>query len=263
LILDAGGLWDTNEMYGGPLAKTRRRPDDGWFGRGAWDWTISPTVLNNVTLSYNRRGNPERVLEAATDGAQVLGIKNLSTLGYPAVNWGGGPFVGLEQPGFQNVSFRADNGWGILDSVSFSKGRHFLKVGYDFRHNQQNRRQTPSSSFTFAARGTAIPNEAFSGNQTGYSFASYLLGIVDSAGLSDPVGLGGRRNYMAAFVQDDFKLSRNLTLNLGLRWEYQPPVYEVKDRLSSWNPNKIDPASGLPGAYDFAGDCGRFRSQLH
>jgi hypothetical protein len=130
-----------------------------------------------------------------------------------------------------------------------------LKVGYDFRHNQQNRRQTPSSSFTFAARGTAIPNEAFSGNQTGYSFASYLLGIVDSAGLTDPVGLGGRRNYMAVFVQDDFKVSRNLTLNLGLRWEYQPPVYEVKDRLSSWNPNKIDPASGLPGAYDFAGNC--------
>lgn len=255
LILDAGGLWDTNEIYGGPLAKTRRRPDDGWLSRGAWDWTLSPTILNNLTLSYNRRGNPERVLEADVDGAKVLGIANLSTLGYPAINWGGGPFVSLEQPGFQNVSFRADNGWGLLDSVSFSRGRHFLKAGFDFRHNQQNRRQTPSASFTFNARGTAIPNEPYSGNQIGYSFASYLLGIVDSAGLTDPVGLGGRRNYMALYLQDDFKFSRTLTFNIGLRWEYQPPVYEVADRLSSWNPDKIDPVSGLRGAYDFAGNC--------
>ena len=255
LILDAGGLWDTNEIYGGPLAKARRRPDDGWFGRGAWDWTVSPRVLHNLTLSYNRRGNPERVLEADFDGAKALGIKNLTSLGYPNINWGGGPFVSLESPGFQNVSFRADNGWGILDSVSFSRGRHFLKAGFDYRHNQQNRRQTPASSINFGARGTAIPNEAFSANQTGYAFASYLLGIVDSASLSDPVGLGGRRNYMAMYVHDDFKMTKNLTLNLGLRWEYQPPLYEAKDRLSSWNPSKIDPESGLPGAYDFAGSC--------
>ena len=255
LILDAGGLWDTREIYGGPLAKTRRRPDDGWLARGAWDWTVSPSVLNNLTLSFNRRGNPERILEADRDGAKELGIRGLTSLGYPNINWGGGPFVSLESPGFQNVSFRADNGWGILDSVSFSRGKHFLKVGVDFRHNQQNRRQTPSSSFNFSARGTAIPNEAFSANQTGYAFASYLLGIVDSASLSDPVGLGGRRNYMALYFHDDYKITSNLTLNLGLRWEYQPPVYEVKDRLSSWNPAKLDPESGLPGAYDFAGTC--------
>jgi len=255
LILDAGGLWDTRELYGGPLAKARRRPDDGWFARGAWDWTISPTVLNNLTLSYNRRGNPERVLLADLDGTKELGIKGLTTLGIPNINWGGGPFVSLENAGFQNVSFRADNGWGILNSISFSKGRHFLKAGIDGRHNQQNRRQTPSSSFTFAARGTAIPNEPYSGTQIGYAFASYLLGIVDNASLSDPVGLGGRRNYLAAFFQDDFKVNRRLTLNIGLRWEYQPPLYEVADRLSSWNPDTIDPVSGLKGGYDFAGNC--------
>ncbi len=255
LILDAGGLWDTRELYGGPLAKARRRPDDGGFARAAHDWTLSPRVLNNLTLAFNRRGNPERILEADTDGASLLGIRNLSSFGYPAVNWGGGPFVSLEQPGFMNYSFRADTGYGITDSVSFSSGRHFFKAGLDIRFNQQNRRQSPAGSFTFSARGTAIPNEAFSGNQTGYSFASYLLGIVDSASWSDPVGLGGRRRYYALFLQDDFKVSSRLTLNLGLRWEYQPPFFEAADRLSSWNPAKIDPQSGLAGAYDFAGDC--------
>ncbi|MBC7926325.1 MAG: TonB-dependent receptor [Bryobacteraceae bacterium] len=255
LILDAGGLWNTNELYGGPLAKARRRPDFGWFSRISHDWTATPGVLNNLILSYNRRGNPEKVLEAETNGAALLGINSLTSFGYPAVNWGGGPIVALEQPGFMNYSFRADNGWGVLNTVSMSRARHLFKMGVDIRRNQQNRSQEPSGGFTFNARGTAIPNESFSGTQTGYAFASYLLGIVDSANWSDPVGLGGRRDYVALFFQDDFKVSGRLTLNLGLRWEYQPPVYEVADRLSSWNPQKTDPISGLPGAYDFAGDC--------
>src|SRR5262249_3321682 len=146
-------------------------------------------------------------------------------------------------------------GLGFLDTVSFSKGRHFMKAGFDLRRNSQNTQNTQGGTFVFSPRATAIPNEAFSGNFTGFSFASSLLGIVDSAALSDPGGLGGRRHYYALFFQDDFKVSSKLTLNLGLRWEYQPPSFEVADRLSSWDPNKIDPESKLPGAYDFAGSC--------
>ena len=256
LILDAGGLWDPTDREGGPLAKARRRDDTGGGARLAEDWTISPRLLNHFTLSYNRRGNPQEIIYSKVDGAKELGIKNLSTTGYPVVNWGGGPFVSLETPGFTTYSFRADVSWGILDTVSFTKGRHFLKMGADMRRNHQNNNpKSNGASFTFHARATAIPTEAFSGNQTGYSFASYLLGIVDSASLSDPVPMGGRRHYYALFVQDDFKVSKRLTLNLGLRWEHQPPVFEVADRYSSWTPNRIDPISGLPGAYEFAGKC--------
>ena len=121
LILDAGGLWDTNELYGGPLAKARRRPDYGWFARFSSTGPRRRGSSNTLTLAYNRRGNPEKVLEAETDGASILGIKGLSSFGYPAVNWSGGAGITLEQPGFMNYSFRADNGWGILDSVSFSQ----------------------------------------------------------------------------------------------------------------------------------------------
>ena len=256
LILDAAGLWDPAGVYGGPLAKARTRGDTGELIRLAEDWTISPRLLNHATLFYNRRGNPQTAIETNVDGAKELGIKNLSTMGYPVVNWGGGPFVGLETPGFTSTSFRADVSFGALDSLSFTVGRHFIKTGVDVRFTDQNSGGGFSESFTFAARGTAIPNAAFSGTQTGYSFASYLLGIVDSAAQNDPVPLGGRRHYYGLFVQDDFKVSKTLTLNLGLRWEYQPPVIEVADRLSSWEPNVIDPASGLRGAYAFAGSCG-------
>ena len=50
-------------------------------------------------------------------------------------------------------------------------------------------------------------------------------------------------------------MRRNLTLNLGVRWDYSPPVFEPFDRQASWDPTVIDPASGLPGAYTFAGNC--------
>jgi hypothetical protein len=79
--------------------------------------------------------------------------------------------------------------------------------------------------------------------------------MVDSGSLTDPVPLGSRRRYYAAFVNDDFKVNNRLTLNLGLRWEFQPPSIEVGNRLSSWDPNTTDPVSGLPGAYTFAGNC--------
>ena len=256
LILDAGGMWEASDMYGGPLAKARRRDDTGGGARFSEDWMISPRLLNHVTLSYNRRGNPQKCVECAINGAAELGIPNLSTTGYPVMNWGGGPFVGLDTPGFTTNSFRADASWGAMDTVSFTRGRHFLKMGVDVRRNHQNLNPgSNSAQFNFHARGTAIPGESFSGTQTGYAFASYLLGIVDSAALSDPVGMGGRRHYYALFFQDDFKVSQRLTLNLGLRWEHQPPVFEVADRYSSWNPEKTDPATGLPGAYDFAGTC--------
>jgi hypothetical protein len=256
LILDANGLWDPTSPNGGPLARARTRGDTGELVRVGEDWTISPRLLNHVTLFYNRRGNPQIAAQSGVDGAKELGIKNLSTVGYPAVNWGGGPYVTLESPGFTSTSFRADVSFGASDTLSFSLGRHFLKAGVDIRFTDQNSNGGFSESFNFAARGTAIPNESFAGTQTGYSFASYLLGIVDSAGQNDPVPLGGRRHYYALFLQDDFKVSKNLTVNVGLRWEYQPPVIEVADRLSSWDPNKLDPLSGLRGAYAFAGKCG-------
>lgn len=255
LIADSGGLWDINDPTGGPLARARTRGDTGEIYRLAYDWTATPRVLNYFNLSYNRRGNPQTALMRTVDGAAELGIKNLSTRGYPTVQWGGGSYVPLAPVGYANESFRADASYGALDTISFSKGRHFMKAGVDVRRFQQNLNGTPRATLNFNALATSIPGETWAGTQAGHSFASYLLGIVDSGTLTEYVGIGGRRHYYALFLQDDFKASKKLTLNFGLRWEYQPPVFEVANRLASWNPSKIDPASGLPGAYDFAGNC--------
>ena len=254
-ILDSGGMWDPTDVYGGPLAKSRLRGDTGSMGRLGYDWTLSPTVLNHTTLSFNHRGNPQKVISTDINGAAAIGLKGITTKGYPQITWGSGPIVTLDNPGFIKDSYRSDESWSVADTVSFSKGRHYMKAGIDYRRNVQNYQNSATSTFVFNARATSIPNETFSGNTTGYSFASYLLGILDSASITDANSLGGRRRYLGAFIQDDFKLNSRLTLNLGLRWEFQPPQSEAANRQSSWNPNKIDPISGLKGAYDFNGNC--------
>lgn len=255
LLLDQSRLWNPDDPMGGPLTSARQQRIKSSLVRLAHDANFTPTILNNFTVYYNRMANPNQGAFRNVDGARELGIANLTTFGYPNINWGGGPFVPLTNIGDPQNDFQVYMGFGFLNTVSMSKGRHFMKAGIDHRRNHLNTRPTQGGSFNFNARGTAIPNEAFSGNQTGYAFASYLLGIVDSAGLGDPIGLGGRRSYTALFFQDDFKVSSTLTLNLGMRWEFQHPFTEVGNRLSSWSPNVRDPESGLMGAYQFAGNC--------
>ena len=92
-------MWDPSDPEGGPLSKARRQRTKSQLGRMAYDWTITPTLLVNVNASWNRFYNPNWGVHSEVDGAKELGIKNLSTYGYPAVNWGGGPYVSLDNPG--------------------------------------------------------------------------------------------------------------------------------------------------------------------
>ncbi|MFN7934189.1 MAG: TonB-dependent receptor [Bryobacteraceae bacterium] len=255
VTLWSGYMWNAAEENGGPLTRGQDQQLVNTLYRLSHTWIVSSRLLNHMTLSYNRSYNPTTGLWASVDGAQELGINNLHTNGYPQVEWGGGPFVGLNTPGYTRKNVQAYIGMGFLDSLSFSKGRHFMKAGVDLRRNHENSRAGQNVILNFSALGTSIPGEVFAGNRTGYSFASYLLGVVHSADVNDPVGIGDRVRYYALFFQDDFKLSNRLTLQLGLRWEYQPPQTEVANRLSSWSATKIDPATGRPGAYEFAGDC--------
>ncbi|MBL8178597.1 MAG: TonB-dependent receptor [Bryobacterales bacterium] len=255
-LADAGGIWSTSSISdGGPLSAARSQRLGTTYARLAHDWVVSPTVVNNMTGSFNWLHAPTLSKHASVDGARELGIRNLSTYGYPTINWGGGPFVGLTNLGDPTSAVNNFIQWGFLNTTSWTKGKHFLKFGVDVRTNQLNNRPTQGGGFNFAPRGTAIPGESFAGNLTGYAMASFLLGVVDSAGLNDPVTLGGRRKYLGLFAQDDFKVNSRLTLQLGLRWEFQPPTYEVYNQLSSWSPTVRDPQSGLPGAYEFAGNC--------
>lgn len=256
MLLDAGGMWDANEHDGGPLSKARQQDIRSHLSRLAYDTVLSARVLNHFMVYGNRMLNPSETVHKNVDGAKEIGIKGLSTVGYPWIGWGGGPAVTLQTPGDPQGAILGGTTWGVLNTVSLSRGRHFVKAGIDFSRSHLNNRTTsPGGTFDFRSLNTSIPGEPFSGNLTGYSFASYLLGIVYAGTRSDPLGLGGRRFSYASFVQDDFKVNSRLTLQLGLRWDFFPPALEAADRMATWTPSVVDPASGLPGAYEYTRHC--------
>ncbi len=253
-VLNLTGLLNKDLENGGPLATTNHTWSPYKYPRVAFDSTIRPTLLNQFRVHVNRWINSIMPDNQANEAAN-LGIKNLKSIGYPGINWGSGAVTSFTSPGSPTLWYLGSTAWGVADTVNFNKGRHFMKAGYDFRRTHTNRRRFQAPALNFAARGTAIPGSSLVGTGIGHAFASYLLGIVDNAGLSDALSTGVRKSFQALFLQDDFKVSPRLTLNLGVRWEYQPPMTEVADRSASWNPTKIDPVTGLPGAYDFAGTC--------
>jgi len=256
----SGGLWNYNDPSGtgGPWAQDFYQDMHTWRWRMAEDWIITPHVFNHIGFMYNMNVNPPGDTNTGVNGAAVYGIKNATLNDYPNLNWGGGPVYPLSypQPFFAYVS--SNYLWGYQDTISFSKGRHFFKVGYENQNHFSTIEYAANNSglsLTFSNTATSLPNNSVANAYTGYSFASFLLGIVNNGTFGIPAPTTPHYIYHALFFQDDFKVRSNLTLNLGLRWDYNPQSFESHDRQDSWNPTKNDPLVNLPGAYDLAGNC--------
>jgi outer membrane receptor protein involved in Fe transport len=147
----------------------------------------------------------------------------------------------------------------VQDNVLWTKGKHNLTFGFQWQSLQDNE-NTPltgtQAGFTFSNAET----ENFSNNtavaNTGMAYAGFLLGAVDSSSVTQNAvaETGGRYKTYAFYVQDDYKVSKHLTLNLGLRWNIWSTFTEVNNVMSFFNPTMANPAAGnIPGALEFAG----------
>jgi hypothetical protein len=136
----------------------------------------------------------------------------------------------------------------LNDTLSFVHGKHWLKLGPQFRFDQFNLLQIgqPRGRVSFSGQFTAIDP----GNQqgTGNSMADMLLGDPVFAQISTVTYFGNRQHSYGAFVEDTYKAAPNLTLDLGLRYDYATPFYEAQNRQSNFDytTGKIIPA-GTPG----------------
>ena len=159
------------------------------------------------------------------DVAGQLGLRGVGPDDFPRFNIGG-------NPGFTNFGVGNQNRLFVFTNFEYTahftkvQGSHTFKFGIDYRRYQGSEigRQTGSGRFDFAntdTRGLNADGSVISG--TGHDLASFLLGQADRARVQANPTFGRRSLYTAGFFQDDWRVNAKLTLNLGLRYEYEAP----------------------------------------
>lgn len=219
-------------------------------GRINYDWILSPTMLLHIGAGISRQD--QLLVNEETEGAgwaEQLGIQGVNNGPFPRVIIDPWSSYARHQRKLPTISTT----YLYSPSLSWTRGKHNLKFGAEVRKLQNNFTLGPDSgSFTFSRNATALPGEPGTGNV----LASYLLGLVNVGSLSIPPVTGTRHSYYGFYVQDDYKIRPDITLNLGLRYDIFTPLTEVNDNHSILNPTLPNPgADGYPGALEFAGDC--------
>lgn len=247
---------------GGPLSRLIRQERRGYNWNVSHDWVMSPTILNHAMVGVNWNGNAFRTLHRGKEQVDAVGIKGVG-FGQPETEWtspvislGASPVATFQSWGLNANRDEFYRGAVIGDTLSWQKGSHSLKFGFEYNNLNYRSEQfnNTGGTFNFASRTTAIPGESFT-NNIGNSFASLLLGQVDSANVGPVFVPVSSRYYLAAFVQDAWKVSSRLTLNLGLRWSGNSSWYEEQDRLANFNPDLPDANfGGRLGAVEYMGD---------
>lgn len=228
-------------------------------GRVNYDWIVSPTMLFHLGAGISRQD--QLLVNLETEGAgwgEQLGIRGTHNGPFPRVIIDPWSSYARHQRKLPTISTT----YLYSPSLSWTKGRHSFKFGAEIRKLQNNFTLGPDTgSFTFNRNLTALPGVAGTGNV----LASYLLGEVNNGTFNIPPVTGTRHSYYGFYMQDDYKLTPNITLNLGLRYDVFTPLTEVNDNHSILNPNLPNPgADGFLGALEFAGTCDvcRGRSRL-
>jgi len=217
--------------------------------------TITPSMVNSFALGYNRflNQNGAPLYTVGKDWADKIGITNTSPNVFPnfnfsGLNWQGGT---IDKIGVGSYGASANGSEVLKDEMTKISGKHTVHFGYQYTryfYNEEN--YSGSGVFNFSPNQTALPGFT---TETGNAFASFLLGAVNSASnnvaaLND----GFRGPYHALWVQDDFKITPKLTMNIGFRWEIITPFYERTNRMSYIDLSQPDPAAGnLDGVITF------------
>ncbi len=218
-----------------------------------YNMILKPNVINQVTLAWNLWTNgtePVTNFGGRSNWDQYLGLKGFTpnpTWTFPHIVINGFSFDGGGQGGFDTQHFTE-----IDDNLSWIKGKHSAMFGFEFMRGADNgvNPGLTAGYFFFNPYETGIPSNP----DSGISYASFLLGLSDQTQeYYFNVPNYARNNYFGAFGQDNYKITKKLTLNLGLRWDVFTPDVHKYNQKSWFSPTLPNPGAGnLPGALQFA-----------
>jgi len=217
----AGGFLPA-DFIGGHHNTLNRAPQ----GHVSSTYTIAPNLINEAKAGVARHwvttGGP-------VSGQELVDFIGIQGLVRQLAEERAAPNIGVT--GFQRISWSGDNRrvantYQFIDQLTWIKGRHTFKTGVEFRPMQYN--------------GPARPGFGrydFTNRYTGHAYSDFLMGLPTTTQREQerPL-LYSRFHNVSAFWQDDFKLSAKLTLNLGLRYDYNSPQVDKYDIISTFDP---------------------------
>lgn len=218
------------------------------FYYGSWTRVFTPSLINDLRFTYANRINHEISYGLDGNWPSQLGLRGVSDAAFPTLAIAGYRQLGSathERRQFPIQQFQ------YINNLTWVSGRHAWKFGAEGRpsYNYEVNRPTVSGNFGFSPLSTGLPGTTASGN----ALASLLVGFPLSFNSRETQVLDRSSWYLAWFAQDDWTVSRDLTLNIGLRWEVDTPIKDRNSRLNSFDPVAINPVSGTPGVVRFAG----------
>jgi len=220
-------------------------------------FTFTPTLINEFRVGFNRRQTTKSPDASNQNWAQQLGIPGVSGISFPFfVPSGSSPTTIIPAVSNTQTYYRTGPGgessevWEDLraqENLTKVWGPHTIKGGYEILRTRYNVLNEALPSGKYFMSGTELPFST--AGTSGNDFADLLLGTVGQAQFSQALATWLPRWWSHSFyAQDDFRPIKNLTLNLGLRWSYESPFSTKYGQQSQFDPNAIDPISGLKGA---------------
>ena len=203
-------------------------------------------ATNILRFTYNHNHvSTTNLYSTVTDAAALAQIGGVSTnpfdWGIPGINFTS--FSGLSDP---TPRRELDQTYTLSDSINWNHAKHNWRFGGDYRRMLQSFRsaRNAAGSFVFTGFGTALYVNGAAQTGTGSDFADFLLGLPQQSSLQFGANAYDfRSNSYDFFAQDDWRLRANLSLNLGMRYEYNGPYAEAKNQIVN-----LDVAPGFTAA---------------
>lgn len=222
------------------------------FGVGH-TWTVSPTFLLQFTYGFGYQQNhqiPQNFtgFNAGDYGFASNFVSEQQNPGLPVIS-----FSGLQQIGnATNANYFVHYTHSLGVAATLQRGNHTITAGYDGRYIIENEQSVgnPLGSFNFDTTLTNGPNPSAAvptGQAPFDSFAAFLLGATTTTSLQRQATIAFSQPYNAIFLQDDWRIRPNLTVNLGLRYDIEMGFRERYNRWADFNPTAINPLSAITG----------------